>query len=40
MNSNLQTLRKLKLYGMAAHLEACLAMPPIRDPIRMSCWPS
>ena len=32
MNSNLQTLRKLKLYGMAAHLEACLAMPPHQRP--------
>lgn len=32
MNSNLQTLRKLKLYGMAAHLEACLAMAPHQRP--------
>ena len=32
MNNNLQTLRKLKLSGMANHLEACLAMPQHQRP--------
>ena len=32
MNSNLQTLRKLKLYGMASHLEAYLSMTPHQRP--------
>jgi len=32
MNNNLQTLRKLKLTGMANHLEACLAMPQHQRP--------
>lgn len=32
MNSNLQTLRKLKLTGMADHLEACLKMPQHQRP--------
>jgi len=32
MNNNLQTLKKLKLYGMAAHLEAYFAMVPHQRP--------